>query len=558
MIESLFLPSDTPGVLQSLMVILTAIGVGVFAGRLRVYKVSLGVSGVMFAGLIMGHYGYRIQPDILDFVRDLGLILFVYGIGIQVGPSFFSSFRRDGLRFNLLAVGTVGAGILIAWLLYILTDTQLEYVAGIMSGAVTNTPGLGAARAVLLELRQQPSLAADPAVAYAITYPLGVVGVIIVIVAARQVFRIDLAAEAAAYEANRQQEAASLVRAKCRVHNSEVIGKTLFHLLREHQLTDVIISRLKHTGSQAVITPGLDITLQDRDVMVIVGQPQRVAAFVSLVGSPSTDPQIDAAPDIVSRSVFVTRRSAVHKSLAELNLVNSYGLKVTRVFRSGMELLARPDLELYYGDKLQVVGNQEDIESVCRLIGNAESRLLEPDFLSLFGGLIIGIVLGSVPIVVPGLPVPVRLGFAAGPLLAALLISRYGGVGVIHSYLNAGATHFMKDLGICLFFAAVGVHAGETFYASFVEHHGWTWLAYGSLITFIPLALMVAVGRIWLKINFLQLAGIISGAYTDPAALAFSTGYLRSDVPTQAYAAVYPLVTLCRIFGIQVMLLVLG
>ncbi len=559
MIKDLFLPSEHPSVTQSLIVILAAIGIGVFVGRLKIKKVSLGVSAVMFTGLVMGHYGYRIEENILDFIRDLGLILFVYGIGIQVGPSFSSSFRKDGLRFNALAGGTVLLGAILAGLIYWLTDTSLEHAVGIMSGAVTNTPGLGAAKSTLQEIqRTVPDLTfSDPTVAYAITYPLGVLGIIFTIIATRYLLRIDLNKETAQFQDEQASEKQALVRKKLRVIHPEVLGKTLYRVLKDHHLSDVIISRLKHSGSSTVFSPTLNTPIQDRDVMVVVGKPTQVEALIQVMGKESTDTTIDAEQDLISRWLFVTKKSAAHKKLSELDLTNSYGLKVTRVNRSGMELLAQPHLSLYYGDKLQVVGNREDIEEVEKIIGNSEKRLLEPDFLSLFGGLIIGIVLGSIPFFIPSLPVPIKLGFAAGPLLAALVISRYGGIGVIHSYINAGAIHFMKDLGITLFFASVGVHAGETFYANFIEYNGWQWLLYGSFITFIPLICLVLVGRYVLKINYLQLTGIMSGAYTDPAALAFSTSYLDSDLPSQAYATVYPLVTMLRIFAVQLLILLL-
>jgi putative transport protein len=222
-----------------------------------------------------------------------------------------------------------------------------------------------------------------------------------------------------------------------------------------------------------------------------------------------------------------------------------------------MELLAQPTLELFYGDKIRVVGNKEAIVEVEKIIGNSEKRLLEPDFLSLFGGLIVGIIIGSIPIFIPSLPVPIKLGFAAGPLLTALVISRYGGVGIIHSYINNGAVHFMKDMGICMFFAAVGIHAGEAFYENFIKFNGWLWIYYGCFITFIPLIVMVLIGRFAMKLNFYQLVGLMSGTYTDPAALAFSTKYLDSDIPTQAYATVYPLVTIFRIFVAQLLILLL-
>lgn len=245
----------------------------------------------------------------------------------------------------------------------------------------------------------------------------------------------------------------------------------------------------------------------------------------------------------------------MHKKLTELDLYNTYDLKVTRIYRAGRELLARPSLVLFFGDKLRVVGSPEAIEEAEKIIGNSEKKLLEPDFLSLFGGLLLGILLGSIPILIPSLPVPIRLGFAAGPLIMALFVSRYGGISFIHSYINTGAIHFMKDLGISLFFAAVGVHAGEHFYEYFIQYNGWMWLVYGSVITFVPLFLMVLVGGYFMKLNFLQLVGLMSGGYTDPAALSFSTAYLNSDVPIASYAQVYPLVTIFRIFVAQLLIL---
>jgi len=254
---------------------------------------------------------------------------------------------------------------------------------------------------------------------------------------------------------------------------------------------------------------------------MIVGKEADLQDFIKKVGRPSTDSFIESDSDINKKNIFVTKPSAVHKTLSDLDLYNAYDVKVTRVFRAGKEMIPRPSLELFYGDILRVIGTDQGIKEAEKIIGNQEKKLIEPDFLSLFGGLLIGIIVGSIPLVIPGLPIPLKLGFAAGPL--ALLISRYGGISFIHSYINNGATYFMKDLGICLFFAAVGIHAGEGFYENFIKYNGWLWILYGSAVTFIPLILMVIVGRFFLKINYLQLVGIMSGSYTDPAALSFST-----------------------------------
>jgi putative transport protein len=429
-----------------------------------------------------------------------------------------------------------------------------------MSGSVTNTPGLGAAKSTLQEIQVKfpDKVFSDPTIAYAITYPLGVFGIIITIILSKSVLKINLPREMfRCQKASTNDSSALIIHEKCRITNEAYFGKSIYQILKELEVHDIIISRLKNSGSEIVYSPSLDTKIHQKDVIMVVGNPVNVKHFIEQIGKVSTDLFIESEHDVVSKNIFVTEKAATHKTLAELDLYNKFDLKVTRVFRSGMELLAQPNLTLNYGDKLRIVGNKEAIVEVEKIIGNSEKRLLEPDFLSLFGGLIIGIIIGSIPIFIPSLPVPLKLGFAAGPLLTALFISRYGGLGVIHSYINNGAVHFMKDMGICMFFAAVGIHAGESFYANFIKFNGWMWIYYGCYITFIPLFVMVLVGRFIFKINFYQLVGIMSGAYTDPAALAFSTKYLDSDMPTQAYATVYPMVTIFRIFIAQLLILLL-
>lgn len=554
----LFVPTENPDITQSLVVVMLVIGIGVFIGRLKIGKISLGVSAVMFSGLFLGHYGYRINTDIMVFIRDLGLILFVYGIGIQVGPSFFSSFRKEGLKFNILAVSTVLLGALIAVGIFLSTQVSIENVVGLLSGSVTNTPGLGAAKSVLQEYQNQfpEKVFSDPTIAYAITYPMGVLGVIIVIILSKTFLKIDLNAEKIKLQASIADEDV-LIHQKCRITKSEFLGKSIYQILKETNHENLVISRLKHSGSKTVFSPTLDTKIEHKDVIMLVGTQKNINDFIEKTGKISTDLFIESEQDVITKNIFVTHKAATHKKLSELDLYNKYDLKVTRVYRGGKELLAAPSLELFYGDKLVIVGNKAAIAEVEQLIGNSEKKLLEPDFLSLFGGLLIGIIIGSIPILIPSIPVPIKLGFAAGPLIAALLISRYGGIGAIHSYINNGAIYFMKELGVCLFFASVGIHAGESFYANFVENNGWLWLFYGSFITFVPMIFMVLVGHYYMKINFLKLIGLMSGSYTDPAALSFGSNYCDSDVPTQSYATIYPLVTLFRIFTAQFLILLL-
>ncbi|KIA84413.1 hypothetical protein OA84_02470 [Kaistella solincola] len=556
-LNTLFLPAENPTVTQSIVVLMLAIGTGVFFGRLKLGKISFGVSAVMFIGLILGHFGYRIQGEILDFIRDFGLILFVYGIGLQVGPSFFSSFRNEGLKFNILAVSTVLFGGLITIILFKFTGLKIENLVGIMSGSVTNTPGLGAGKSTIEEIKNTfpNKVFDDPTIGYAITYPLGVFGIIGTIIFSKFLLKIDPDQEMRKFRLSKINSELPLVHKKLRVTNPEFFGKTLREVLKEFE-NEIVVSRLKHSGDVTVKSPTSDMELRDRDVLMVVGLEKKLDEFIAKVGRLSTDIFIESDSEILKKYIFVTKPSVIHKNLSQLDLFNTYDLKVTRVFRAGREILPRPSLELFYGDKLRVIGSKEAIKEVEEMMGNSEKKLLEPDFLSLFGGLLLGVILGSIPIFIPSLPVPIKLGFAAGPLIVALLISRYGGISFIHSYVNNGAIYFMKDFGICLFFAAVGIHAGDGFYENFVKYNGWIWLLYGSAITFIPLITMVIVGRFFMKINYLQLAGIMSGSYTDPAALSFSTNFLDSDIPIQSYAQVYPLVTIFRIFVASLLILI--
>ncbi len=555
---NLFLPTPTPDITQSLITIMLAIGGGVLLGRLKIGEVSLGVAAVMFMGLLLGHFGYRIQPDLLVFIRDFGLILFVYGIGIQVGPAFFSSMKQEGLKLNILSVSTVLLSGVVAFILFKLTNMNPENVVGIMTGAVTNTPGLGAAKTTLHEIQANfpDRTFSDPAIAYAITYPLGVLGIISMIYLSKIVFKVDSEMEMRKFRMLRIKSEVPLLAKKCRITNDNFIDKSVYQVLKELGV-EILVTRLKRSGKEHVTSPTLDTHFQKNDVVMIFGKEDEVDKFIQNAGRESSDLFIETTGEIRVKNLFVTNPKAVHKKLVELDLYNKYELKVTRVFRSGQEILARPSLELFYGDKLRVVGSQEAIEEVEKIIGNSEKKLLQPDFLSLFGGLLVGVLIGSIPIFIPSMPVPIKLGFATGPLLAALIISRYGGIGAVHSYINSGAILFMKELGISLFFVSVGVHAGEGFYDNFIKYDGWLMMFYGMFIFLIPLLFMIIIAKYFMKLNFLQLTGLISGTYTDSAALAFSTSFLKSDIPIQTYATVYPLATIIRILVAQFLVLLL-
>ncbi|HAQ38594.1 MAG TPA: putative transporter [Saprospirales bacterium] len=559
-ILTLIKPTDHPSVTQSLIVVMLVVAVGIFMGNLKIRKISFGMSAIMFSGLILGHYGYTVEHNTLEFLRDFGLVLFVYGIGIQVGVSFFSSLKNDGLKFNLLAIFTILLGGLVAIIIFMVSGQSIENVVGMMSGAVTNTPGLGAAKSVLVEFQQQfpDRKFADPAVAYAITYPFGVFGIILLMIMAKKLLRIDIKKEHDAFITESVSNESVPIVKKVRITNEEPVGKTLKEIVDMFGKEKVIFSRLKRTGSTQVLSPSAETVLEFLDVLMMVGYKDDLDKIIAYLGRESSDTMVEKEEGIIAKTLIVTNNAVVHKTLEDLDMYNRYDLKVTRIFRSGRELLAHPKLNLFFGDKIAVVGNKWSVQQAEKMIGNSEKKLLEPDFFSIFGGLILGIIVGSIPFLIPSFPVPIKLGFAAGPLLVALFLSRYGGIGMIHTYINHGAIHFMKDMGISLFFATVGIYAGKHFYENFVTYNGWEWIGYGALITFIPLIFMVIIGRFVMKINFLKLIGIMSATYTDPAALSFSNQYFNSDIPTQSYVTVYPMATIMRILIAQLLILILA
>jgi putative transport protein len=421
---------------------------------------------------------------------------------------------------------------------------------------VTNTPGLGAAKSALQDIasRNPGTIFSDPANAYAITYPFGVLGLITLMVLGRVLFRVNLDKEMTDFEDGLRAQYPNPVSLKCRVTKPAYVGRSIDDFL-EDVGQPIVVSRLKHSGSTIVESPVGSTILKDRDVLMLVGLPADVHHAADMIGHESTDRFIESDAVTKARTLLVTRSGAAQKSIAQLDLEHQYGVHITRVYRAGLELVARPSLVLHYGDRIRVVGKEESLNRMTRLVGNSEKKLQEPQLLSIFLGIVLGVILGSVPIMLPGLSAPVRLGMAAGPLLVALVISRFGGISSIHSFLNQSAILFMKDFGICLFFAAVGIHAGESFYETFTRYNGWTWIGYGLMVTILPLLVMLAIARLVFRINYLPLLGIMSGTYTDPAALAFSTSYYKTDLSTQAYATVYPLVTILRILVAQLLVL---
>jgi putative transport protein len=553
-VEQIFLPQEHPGIAASMVLIFMVLFLGILLGKLKIMKVSLGISGIVFVGILSGHLGYKVHAETQEFLRDFGLILFVYAIGMQVGPSFFSRLKQDGLLYNSLAIGTVLLGALVTYLLFVFTGSGMDNMIGMMAGAVTNTPSLGAAKAALKDIAIQApdKIWNDPTNAYAITYPFGIIGIILVMIFAKHLFKIDVKNEITLFKEQIKKKHPAPEVKKCRLTNSTYFGKTLKDAIADNK---VIVSRIKHSGSTVVQSPNSEYILKERDVLMLVGLPKDLDEMINLLGYQSSDNFIESQDFTLTKSFIVTRSEVINQTIGQLNFLGVFNSKVTRVYRTGLELLANDELVLHYGDKLRVVGAETDLVQIEKLVGNSERRLQEPQLLSIFLGIILGVFVGSIPFFLPGLAVPVKLGMAAGPLLVAILMSRFGGISSLHSYLQQSALLFMKDFGISLFFASIGIHAGETFYHTFITYNGWVWVLYGLIITITPILVMLIIARYVFRLNFMPLLGLIAGSYTDPAALDFSTNYYKSDLPLQAYATVYPLVTITRIVIAQILVL---
>ncbi len=556
-LKQLFTPSAGPETIQSIVLISLAIAIGVLVGRVKIGGVSLGAAGVLFVGLAIGHLQFTLDTGTQQFVRDFGLILFVYAIGLQVGPSFFSSFRKEGLVLNAIALTGVVTAFVVTWIILKNSTTSPENMAGIMTGAVTNTPSLGAAKSVLNEWSAaHPGVkVGEPANGYAIAYPFGAVGEILLIIIFQRVFRINLKKEQQDFEAKRKLEYPHPESVKARVTNPEVFGKSLYEITHWINAEHIIVTRLKSSGSKEVVTPSANTILQERDVLMAVGLPDDLSRFVHIVGRESSDALITSDDSVETRDVTVTRNAAAQNSIAQLNFEAKMGVKITRIFRGGAEFIANPGFVIHMGDTVRMVGPKIQLREAIAILGNTKSRLAHPELATIFFGIILGIILGSIPFKVPGIPLPVKMGIAAGPLLVAIFISRYGGIARLHSYMNQSAAWFMRDLGIALFFAAVGIQSGKTLYSNFVEYNGLMWVLYGIMITSIPVILMFLIARLVFRVNFLQIAGLVAGTYTSPPTLSFCNTYFKGDVPAQAYATVYPVSTIARILAAQLFIL---
>ncbi|MFQ3670355.1 MAG: putative transporter [Verrucomicrobiia bacterium] len=527
---------------------------GLALGGVKIRGLNLGIAGVLFAGIALGHLGLKADPGILAFVREFGLILFVYTIGIQVGPGFFASLRRSGLPLNLLAAGTVLAGAALTLLLAHLVPIDIAAAAGLFAGATTNTPALGAAQEALKAIPgTTPEQIAAPALAYAACYPFGILGIILVIILTRSAFRIHLENENAAFLADQRQGAEPLQRINIEVTNPNFDGLKISDVPGLEHLA-ATITRHKPLGSSEALPPTPDTRLALGDLLLAVGRPQDLEALRRILGRAATENLMEAPGLTHMRGVVVTNKAILGKPLRDLALSAS-GVTVSRMSRADIEIPATPDLKLQFGDLLTLVGREADLARATALVGNSLKDLNHTNFIPVFLGIALGVLLGSIPFHPDFIPSPLKLGLAGGPLLAAILLARLGRIGKLVWYMPANANIALRELGITLFLAAVGLNAGGHFIDLLLHGDGLRWMLCGAVVTLLPLILSATLARLVLRLNFMSICGLLAGSTTDPPALAFACNLGKSDAPTVAYATVYPLTMLLRILSAQLLVI---
>ena len=530
---------------------------GMALGSLKVRGIGLGTAGVLFAGIIAGHFGKPVDHHTLAFVKEFGLILFVFTIGLQLGPGFFAAFRRQGMQLNVIAGVIVLAGAALVVALGWLLKLDFAAVLGLLSGATTNTPSLGAAQQTLATI---PGIAEDrlalPALAYAVTYPGAIVGIIGTLLLLKRVFRVDAEREATALAEEQRGRVEPLENRTLVVENPNLTGVAI-DAIPSRVETGVTVSRHRRAGeTEAHVAMGSTL-LQTGDLIAGVGTRSALDTFQRVVGRPSDEDLRHAPGNVTYRRVVVTHRDVLGKTLRELAFDTRHGAVVSRVTRADLELSATDDLRLQFGDMVQVVGDEKSLEQAAKLLGNSVKELNETHFIPLFLGILLGIVVGMAPIAFPGLPQPVRLGLAGGPLIVALILGRVGRLGRLVCHMPVNANLAFREFGIALFFAAAGLAAGPRFFASVFSANGLLWAGAGLCVTVVPLLVAGLFARAVLKTNYAVLTGLLAGSVTDPPALAFATNITKSDAPTVAYATVYPLTMLLRLLCAQVLALVL-
>lgn len=551
--------TNTESVAHIALLYAIVIAIGVYLGKIKIGGISLGVTFVLFAGILAGHVGFTGPKEILTFVQDFGLILFVFMIGLQVGPGFFESFKKGGVTLNMLSASAILLNILVMFgCYYLFFDTSnpnnLPMMVGTLYGAVTNTPGLGAANEALLSVF--PNGAPSIANGYACAYPLGVVGIIGATILIKYICKINIADE----EEQLNEEDAANPHAKAhnmhlRVENAYITGRTLREV-SEFLNRDIVCSRLLHNGEVSI--PNSKTKFEVGDELLVVcaeADAEAIKAFIGPEVEAEWDREKDEVQHFVSRRIIVTRPEMNGKTLGKMHFSSVYGVNVTRISRQGMDIFAGRNHHFHVGDKILVVGPEENVNRVAEIMGNSVKRLDAPNIATIFVGIMVGIIFGSLPFAIPGMPVPLKLGIAGGPLIIAILIGRFGYRMKLVTYTTTSANMMLREIGLVLFLASVGIKAGAGFWDTVVQGDGLKYVGCGFLITVIPILIIGTIARLKFKFNYFTIMGMLAGTYTDPPALAYANASCSKEAPAVGYSTVYPLSMFLRIFTAQIVVL---
>lgn len=544
------------GVAHSVITLALVITLGIFLGRIKIAGVSLGITWILFVGILLSHFGIKLDADILHFCKEFGLILFVYSVGMQVGPSFFASFKKGGMTLNGLATSVVFLGVVITYIIHLVTDVPITTMVGIMSGAVTNTPGLGAAQQAYTDMTGID----DPTIAmgYAVAYPLGVVGIICSIILLKFIFRVKIDNELKVVESLSSDASKEMAKITVEINNPNIAGKTISDIAKIIG-SNVVISRVLHGGNKMEIgSSKTTLTLGDKVLLITsLASVDKISAVLGKTVIENIPDWNSLDSQFIIKRVLVTKSVINGKSLGSLRIRELFGVNVTRVNRAGTDLIPKSNLELQIGDRLIIVGDEVNLVKVSKLLGNSLKRLNEPNLIAIFLGIFIGIFVGSIPLVFPGIPQPIKLGLAGGPLVVAILVSRFGPHFGLVTYTTLGANLIIREIGISLFLACVGLSAGDGFVDT-VANGGYAWIGYGFIITLVPLLIVGFIGRKVFKLNYFTLMGLLAGSTTDPPALAYSNAISNTDLPAVSYATVYPLSMFLRVLSAQLLILILA
>lgn len=541
------------GIAHTVIVVSLVITLGILLGKVKVKGISFGVTWILFVGIAAGHIGFTVEPQTLNFIKEFGLILFVFSIGLQVGPGFISSLKEGGIKLVGCAVAIVLLGVATTYVIYLVTGTPMPTMVGVLSGAVTNTPGLGAAQQAYADATGID----DPTIAlgYAVAYPLGVVGIILSMIFVRVATRVNFADENKALE-EMSGERNYADRLSVLFSNGALDGKNIAHLSTLINRS-FVISRIMHNDGSITIADG-DSVLKVGDRLRLICSPEDTEAIVAFLGQRIEISMEEwgagqlSQKQLVSRRIIITKSEINGKRLSDLHLRTKYGINITRINRSGIDLIPYQGMELQMGDRVMAVGNETAIEQVAGVLGNSLKKLREPQLLTIFLGIALGVLLGSIPLM--NIPQPVKLGLAGGPLIVAILIGRFGPHFHLVTYTTMSANLMLREVGLALFLAGVGISAGDGFIEAIADG-GYRWIGYGVIITVVPIILVGLFARLRLKMSYYTLMGLIAGSTTDPPALGYASGAAGNDMPAVGYATVYPVVMFLRVLTAQLLIL---